>query len=75
MLQNPFWYAGLAHAADVINQEHGGNSSKELPMALAGAFPCVQLQEALADGVPRCLADAWIRSIEATQPIQQAPAC
>lgn len=27
-------------------------------------FPCVQLQEALADGVPRCLADAWIRSIE-----------
>lgn len=27
-------------------------------------FPCVQLQEALADGVPRGLADAWIKSIE-----------
>ncbi|MDD4888676.1 MAG: DNA cytosine methyltransferase [Phycisphaerae bacterium] len=27
-------------------------------------FPCPQLQEALADGVPRCLADAWIQSIE-----------
>jgi hypothetical protein len=27
-------------------------------------FPCIQLQEALADGVPRGLADAWIRSIE-----------
>lgn len=25
-------------------------------------FPCVQLQEALADGVPRGLADAWIDS-------------
>lgn len=33
---------------------------------LAGQFPCVQLQEALADGVPRGLADAWIRSIETT---------
>jgi len=27
-------------------------------------FPCAQLQEALADGVPRGLADAWIRSAE-----------
>jgi C-5 cytosine-specific DNA methylase len=27
-------------------------------------FPCSQLQEALADGVPRGLADAWIRTIE-----------
>lgn len=27
-------------------------------------FPCVQLQEALADGVPRGLAEAWIRGIE-----------
>lgn len=27
-------------------------------------FPSAQLQEALADGVPRCLADAWIRQIE-----------
>lgn len=26
-------------------------------------FPCVQLQEALADGVPRGLADAWIETI------------
>lgn len=26
-------------------------------------FPCSQLQEALADGVPRCLADAWIRMV------------
>lgn len=26
-------------------------------------YPCVQKQEALADGVPRCLADAWIKSI------------
>ena len=31
---------------------------------LAGRFPCVQMKEALADGVPRGLADAWIRSIE-----------
>lgn len=30
---------------------------------LAGRFPCVQLQEALADGVPRGLADAWIECI------------
>lgn len=29
-------------------------------------FPCKWLQEALADGVPRGLADAWIRSIEGT---------
>ncbi len=29
-------------------------------------FPCPQLQEALADGVPRCLADAWIKQIEET---------
>ncbi|HXP59723.1 MAG TPA: DNA cytosine methyltransferase [Dongiaceae bacterium] len=43
-------------------------------MSLAGAFPCVQMQEALADGVPRGLADAWIRSIEATQPSTQATA-
>lgn len=35
-------------------------------MSLAGKFSCVQMQEALADGVPRGLADAWIRSIEAT---------
>jgi hypothetical protein len=27
-------------------------------------FPCVQLQEALADGVARGVADAWIRGIE-----------
>lgn len=27
-------------------------------------FPCAQLQEALADGVPRGLADAWIDSAE-----------
>ena len=26
-------------------------------------YPCPQLQEALADGVPRCLADAWIHQI------------
>lgn len=26
-------------------------------------FPCTQLQEALADGVPRGLADAWVRGI------------
>ena len=26
-------------------------------------FPCAQLQEALADGVPRGLADAWIEAI------------
>lgn len=26
-------------------------------------FPCAQLQEALADGVPRCLADAWIDAL------------
>lgn len=32
------------------------------------AFPCVQLQEALADGVPRGLADAWIESITQAQP-------
>ena len=38
--------------------------------ALAGRFPCVQLQEALADGVPRGLADAWIRTITATIPAQ-----
>lgn len=31
---------------------------------LVGQFPCVNVQEALADGVPRGLADAWIRSIE-----------
>ena len=35
-------------------------------MALAGQFSCVQMQEALADGVPRGLADAWIRSITLT---------
>jgi hypothetical protein len=39
---------------------------------LAGRFSCVYMQEALADGVPRGLADAWIRSIE-TMP--QAEAC
>lgn len=33
-------------------------------MALAGRFSCVQMQESLADGVPRGLADAWIREIE-----------
>lgn len=33
-------------------------------MELAGRFSCVQMQEALADGVPRGLADAWIRQIE-----------
>lgn len=33
-------------------------------MDLAGQFSCVQMQEALADGVPRGLADAWIKSIE-----------
>lgn len=32
-------------------------------MELAGRFKCVQMQEALADGVPRGLADAWLRSI------------
>lgn len=37
-------------------------------MDLAGKFSCVQMQEALADGVPRGLADAWIKSIEGTQP-------
>lgn len=26
-------------------------------------FPCLRLQEALADGVPRCLAAAWLPSI------------
>lgn len=35
-------------------------------MGLAGKFSCVQMQEALADGVPRGLADAWIHKIEAT---------
>jgi hypothetical protein len=32
-------------------------------MELADRFSCVQMQEALADGVPRGLADAWIRQI------------
>lgn len=32
-------------------------------MELAGKHSCVHMQEALADGVPRGLADAWIRSI------------
>jgi hypothetical protein len=27
-------------------------------------FPCVQLQEALADGLPRCLSDAWADKME-----------
>lgn len=35
-------------------------------MELAGKFSCVQMQEALADGVPRGLADAWISQIETT---------
>jgi len=33
-------------------------------MELAGRFSCVEMQEALADGVPRGLADAWLRQIE-----------
>lgn len=33
------------------------------PEFAALKFPCTQKQEALADGVPRCLADAWIASI------------
>lgn len=33
-------------------------------MELAGRFPCVQMQEALADGVPRGLADAWLKQME-----------
>ena len=39
---------------------------------LVGRFPCVQVQEALADAVPRGLADAWIKSI--TTSIQQEKA-
>lgn len=35
-------------------------------------FRCSELQEALADGVPRCLADAWIRSIETMYVAQAA---
>lgn len=41
--------------------------------SLVGRFPCVQIQEALADAVPRGLADAWIESITSTIP--QAEAC
>lgn len=32
-------------------------------MQLSGKHSCVHMQEALADGVPRGMADAWIRSI------------
>lgn len=31
-------------------------------------FPCTQLQEALADGVPRCLAEAWLDVLEGDTP-------
>ncbi len=41
-------------------------------MSLAGKFSCVQMQEALADGVPRGLADAWIRQIENTFSLELA---
>ena len=37
-IQNPFWYAAAAHAADIISDAHGGHTSAERPMALAGAF-------------------------------------
>jgi site-specific DNA-cytosine methylase len=33
-------------------------------------FPCTDLQEALADGVPRCLAMPWITSIESMSHIR-----
>lgn len=33
------------------------------PEFAALAFPCTEKQEALADGVPRCLADAWLRAL------------
>lgn len=43
-------------------------------MELAGRFSCVEMQEALADGVPRGLADAWLRSVGAlTKPAREAP--
>lgn len=41
-------------------------------MELAGKFPCVQMQEALADGVPRGLADAWLRQIPCQDELLEA---
>ena len=39
------------------------------------AFPCPQLQEALADGVPRCLSEAWLCSVKDWEKRQNMVEC
>ena len=51
-------------AARLYGPKRGAWLQGHPAFALLTQFPCVQLQEALADGVPRGLAEAWIRQIE-----------